>query len=96
MYFGKDNPRKEYVIEEGGKRIVLEATEVERDLGIKISANGKFSEQVEAAVNKASWTLGRIRITFRYFNMNRCKKLYPTFVRPLLRVFFTGMEHFIV
>ena len=35
-----------------------------------VSANGRNTEQVEAAVNKASWVLGRIRKTFRYFDIN--------------------------
>ena len=62
----------------------MATTEVEKDLGIMVSANGTNTEQVEAAVNKASWVLGRIRKTFRYFDMNLFKKLYPTFVRPHL------------
>ena len=64
---------------------------MEKDLGIMVTTDGKCSAQVEAAVNKASWLgewvgswLGRIRKTFRYFNMNLFKRLYPTFVRPHL------------
>ena len=62
----------------------MATTEVEKDLGIMVTANGRNTEKVEAAVNKASWVLGRIRKTFRYFDMNLFKKLYPTFVRPHL------------
>ena len=62
----------------------LETTEVEKDLGIMITADGRCSAQVEAAVNRASWILGRIRKTFRFFNIKLFKKLYPTFVRPHL------------
>ena len=57
---------------------------MEKDLGVRITADGRCSQQVEAAANKASWILGRIRKTFRYFNLDLCKKLYPTFVRPHL------------
>ncbi len=28
--------------------------------------------------------MGRLRETFRYFDLNLCKKLYPTFIRPHL------------
>ena len=84
MHFGKNNPRNKYWIEEGGLRQELATTEVEKDLGIMITTDGKCSAQVEAAVNKAIWTLGRIRKTFRFFNLNLFKKLYPTFVRPHL------------
>ena len=51
MHFGKNNPRKEYVIEENGKRLLLETTEVEKDLGVFVTMDGKCSAQVEVAVN---------------------------------------------
>ena len=84
MHFGKNNPRKEYVIEDNGRNMVLEKTELEKDLGVMVTMDGKCSAQVEVAVNRASWILGRLRKTFRYFDLNLCKKLYPTFVRPHL------------
>ena len=49
-----------------------------------VTSDGKNKAHVEAAVNKASWILGRIRKTFKYFDKNLFKKLYPTFVRPHL------------
>ena len=49
-----------------------------------ITTDKKFTEQVQAAVNKANWVLGKIRKTFRFFDLNLCKKLYPIFVRPYL------------
>jgi ribonuclease P/MRP protein subunit RPP40 len=49
-----------------------------------ITADGKNKAQVEAAVHKASWILGRIRRTFKYYDTYLFKKLYPTFVRPHL------------
>ena len=54
------------------------------DKDLRITADGRCSQQFEAAANKASWILGRIRKTFRCFNLDLCKKLYPTFVRPHL------------
>ena len=84
MHFGKVNPEKVYYFEENGKKLTLETTDVERDLGIMITNDGKWAAKVEVAVNRASWVLFRIRKTFRFFDMNLCKKLYPTFVRPHL------------
>ena len=49
-----------------------------------ITADGKNNAQVEAAVNNASWILGRIKRTFKYFDAHLFKKLYPKFVRPHL------------
>ena len=37
--------------------------------------------QVDTAVNKASWVLGKIRKSFRFFDIDLCKKLYPIFIR---------------
>ena len=48
-----------------------------------ITADGKNKAKIEAAVNKASWILGRIMRTFKFFDTPILfKKLYPTFVRP--------------
>ncbi len=53
-------------------------------MGIMIAATGRKKEQVEAAVNKASWVLDIIRKPFRYFDMSLFKKLYP--ITPRVRV----------
>ena len=58
MYFGKNNPHKEYHIQGRDDNFTLEATDVEKDLGIMVANNGKlvkWSVQVEKAVNKDSW-----------------------------------------
>ena len=34
-----------------------------------VTIDGKCSAKVEAAVNKANWTFGKIRKTFRYFKI---------------------------
>ena len=68
----------------GNGKIKLEATDVEKNLGVMVSNNGKWAAHVETAVNKASWVLGRIRKSFRFFDIELCKMLYPIFVRPHL------------
>ena len=62
IYFGKNNPHKEYHIQGDEGNIILEATDVEKDLGVMVA-------QVETEVNKASWVLGRIRNSFRFFSL---------------------------
>ena len=57
---------------------------MEKNLGVMVSNNGKWAAQVETAVNKASWVLGRISKSFRFFDIELCKKLYTIFVRPHL------------
>ena len=54
---------------------------MEKDLVIMITTDGRCSGQVEAAVIK-SWTLGRIRKTFRFFNLNLFESV--SFVKPHL------------
>ena len=61
---GKNNLHKEYNIEGENGKIKLEATDVEKDLGVMVSNNGKWAAQVETAVNKDSWVLGWIRKSF--------------------------------
>jgi ribonuclease P/MRP protein subunit RPP40 len=84
MHFGKSNLLRNYEIMDGSELINLEKTESERDLGVIISSNGKTSEQVWAAVSKATRILGLMRKTFRFFNKELFKHLYPTFIRPHL------------
>ena len=58
------------------------SSEVERDLGIMISSDMKWKTQTNNACNEAISVLGRIRNTFKYFDSNIVKIIYPTFVRP--------------
>ncbi len=84
MHFGKQNPRRKYYIEGKVGRVWLETTEVEKDLGVMISSDGRNNKQVESAVSKANRALGRMRKTFKYFNIQLFKVLYPAFVRTHL------------
>jgi len=62
----------------------LESTEGEKDLGFMISSDGRNSKKVEAAVSKANRALGRMRKTFKFFNIKLFLILYPVFVRTHL------------
>ncbi len=65
----------------------LEMTEVEKDLGVMISSDGRNNKQVELAVSKANRALGRTRKTFKYFNIQLFKVLYPAFVRHIWKLY---------
>ncbi len=69
MHFGKQNPRRKYYIEGKVGRVWLETTEVEKDLGVMISSDGRNNKQVESAVSKANRALVRMTKTFKYFNI---------------------------
>ena len=62
----------------------MQESEVEKDLGIMVSSDGKHGKQVEAAVFKANSDLGRMRKTFKFFNTELFKQLHPAFVRTHL------------
>ena len=84
MHFGNKNPNIEYYIENGNERVVLDVTEAETDLGVIISNNCKNKLQAEKSIYRANYELGRLRKTFKFFNAEIFKILYPTFVRPHL------------
>ena len=64
MHIGKNNEKSEYFINDGNSRTTLATTEMERDLGIFVRADGKWLDQVNSAASKANKTLGMMKITF--------------------------------
>ena len=86
MHFGKKNPRSNYTMQayDSNNLIQIEKTETERDLGIQISSNLKYAEQVNKAASKANSVLGMLKRTFATRDTQIWKKLYTTYVRPQL------------
>ena len=62
----------------------LSPVQQERDLGVVIKADLKFSAQCVAAEQKAHKMLGYIKRVFRYRNKRTVLALYGAMVRPLL------------
>ena len=86
MHIGKHNPGHSYTMNDSasGQTFMLTDTVLERDLGVLISADLKWAEQVEKNVSKANSMLGLLRHTFSYRGADLWKKLYTTYVRPQL------------
>jgi len=84
MYVGKKNPCHEYKMEQEGVQIELERTRVEKDLGVHIDDQLKFSDHTEIQVNKANKLLGLIRRSYTYLDKDCITTLYKTLIRPLL------------
>jgi ribonucleases P/MRP protein subunit RPP40 len=80
MHIGKRNAKNNYYI---NNRPVKE-TSCERDLGILISNDLKWHQQVSAVVSKANRMLGVLVKTFRYWDVNLMRQLNCVFIRPLL------------
>ena len=80
MHVGYKNKNFNYHIGE----TVLKSVESEKDLGIIIDKNFKFTEQCANAVKKANQMLGIIKRKIKYKSKDVIVKLYKTLVRPHL------------
>ena len=80
MHCGINNPKFDYSI----NGTVLNETTCERDLGVQISNDLKWSNQVNYAANKANQVLGSIKKTIKFQNKESLSRLYKAFVRPHL------------
>ena len=74
----------EYSIKADGESKILEETTLEKDLGVWIDNDLKFSSHVEQAVKKANQMLGIIKRSFEYIDCDVLKQLYVAIVRPHL------------
>ena len=80
MHTGHRNPHAQYDLL-GGR---LESTETEKDLGVVISSDLKFSKQCIEAEKKAQRILGYIKRQFGFRNKEIVLSLYNSLVRPHL------------
>lgn len=80
MHCGRGNPRAKYTIL--GRELVT--TERERDLGIILTPNMKWHEQVSYASSAANRVLGVLRNAFVSRDLEIWRRLYTVYVRPHL------------
>ena len=64
--------------------VQLEETEFEKDLGVHIDPELKFSKPVERQVNKANRILELIHRSYEFIDMEVMKKLFTSLVRSHL------------
>ena len=69
---------------EGNEIHQIEKTELERDLGILISNDLKWENQVNKAAKTANSVIAQIKNIFTYFDSSLVKLLYVSLVRPHL------------
>ena len=87
MYIGNTKRLKHpYTMKSSTKleRHTLQETTVEKDLGVYISNNLKWKNQVDHSVQKANAVLGALKRTFSCWTKDSLKMLYTVFVRPHL------------
>ena len=80
LHFGTRNPRTAYTLQ--GSPVSEAASE--KDLGVLITNDLKFSAQCIAAEKKANRILGYIKRQFNYRNKQTVLTLYHALVRPIL------------
>ena len=78
MHFGYANPKYTYYMGE----LELRHTEEEKDLGVYITTNMKFSKQCAESVKKANRVIGMIKRNFTNFDRDVIMMLYKSLVRP--------------
>ncbi|XP_065672076.1 uncharacterized protein LOC136089905 [Hydra vulgaris] len=86
MHMGNNNPRSNYSLQDTTNYLNydLEKSDVEKDLGIFVSSNAKYFNQVIHASNKANRMLNMLKKTFISRDLMLWTKLYKTYVRPNL------------
>ena len=80
MHIGQANSKSDYSLQ--GKAMVV--TDLEKDLGVLISSDLKFSKQCIEVEKKAQKLLGYIKRQFKYRNKEIVLTLYNALIRPLL------------
>ena len=77
MHFGKKNLKNIYEMSDKlGSIHKIEKTESERDLGMIITNNLKWSVQVDKAAKTANSVLAQIKNSFTYFEAETVRLLY--------------------
>lgn len=80
MHLGWNNIESDYRLNSS----TLKKSELERDLGVLIDKNLKFSDHCSKVANNANITLGMIRRTIKCKSKSIITKLYKALVRPQL------------
>ena len=73
-----------YFLHDNNKQTELLCCDNEKDLGVWISKDLKWSKQCNTAANKATSVLGIIKRSFSHISIESFKILYNTYVRPHL------------
>ena len=85
MHLGKNNKKETYQMKTAdGNYHNLEETEVEKDLGVEVDNQLKFSHHIQSKINKANKILGCLKHTFKHLTPEIFTMLYKSLVRPHL------------
>ena len=86
IHFGKENRENVYSMKlDKGEIHLLEKTDLERDLGILVSKDLKWGNQVEKEVKSSNSIIAQIKNSITYFYAELDNLLYLSMVRPHLK-----------
>ena len=86
LHLGFNNSNYSYFMKahDDDSSVELETARIEKDLGVQVDDQLKFTQHIEGQVNKANKILGMIRRSFTFLDQDMMKQLYVSMVRPLL------------
>ena len=84
LHLGHNNHEYQYSMPSTVTRKPIEKTNLEKDLGVNIDAQLKFSKHIKIQVNKANKILGMIRRSYEFLDGDSLKRLFIALVRPHL------------
>ena len=85
IHYGIRNREFEYSMKiNETERHLLEASSLERDLGVMMCNNLKWADHIQSVVSKANRAIGIIKNSFKRLDLIFLKYLYCSLVRPYL------------
>jgi len=86
IHFGRNNPKHRYTmrLHHSENRTTLETSALEKDLGVQVDSDLKFSCHIEMQVTKANKILGLIRRSYQFLDEECMRMLFTALVRPHL------------
>ena len=86
LHLGRTNPQSHYKmrLNNSKEEVTLESSKMEKDLGVMVDHELKFSKHIEIQVNKANKILGLIRRSYQYLDTHMIRLLFIALIRPHL------------
>ena len=86
IYLGSRNSKHDYTMKKhfSGERVPLIASSSEKDPGVEVDNELKFSQHIEKQVGKANRILGQIRRSYQYLDVETLRLLFTSLVQPHL------------
>ena len=84
MHLGNNNLKYDYRMKENGALVKLQASDCEKDLGVNVDKDLKFSKHAVIASNKANRIMGKINRSFTCIDKEMFNCLFKSLVRPHL------------